>query len=514
MEWARLPSALGKSPSVQYGLVTVSLAGVQFVWSIEQSYVNIYLMELGMTKAMLSIMWIACPLCGLVVQPVVGILSDYNTSSVGRRRPYMIWGSIMVVASLLAFAWAPEIGHKLGFSPLILGMVAVICIDVSINICQSCCRALVVDIFPGKRQADANGWAGFMASSGHLVSYLLASCDLTFIGFSNQLKAVCVLYSAVLIISIGISSASVSERVLVSSLVPSRPKPVMSKIAGIFRLLWNSATTNLDSRMRSIFRVQMFAWYSWFTFLFYGATYAAEVWGSTQRLPPDTSELARKGSLALTVFSLSATIFSSILPRLPFAIHNIWAASFLIYSFAVLCTRFVRNFETVLVLFAFVGITWAATLWIPFSLTAERIHGLPLDPSLDDNAVIESSVNVIHNYDQESQRDRYSDDHHYESRNHGSRANRFNGQTETTSLIPDVSDGNIEHTGLYLGIHNASVTIPQFVSTFGSYIIFKLMDVDPQNPHMDGGKTIAITLQVGAVASLLAALYATKINEG
>lgn len=461
-----------------------------------------------MTKSMLSVMWIACPLCGLLVQPIVGSLSDYSTSSVGRRRPFMIWGAILVALALLVFAWSPEIGYQLEMSPLIIAMVAVICVDISINVCQSCCRALVVDMFPGKRQAAANGWAGFMASAGHLVSYMLGSCDLTWIGFSNQLKAVCVLYSAALLICVSISSAAVKERVLIPSLAYREPKSVVTKLAGFAKLLWSSATTNLDSKMRAIFRVQMFAWYAWFTFLFYGATYAAEVWSAAQPYTPGTSDMARKGSFALTIFSLSATIFSFILPRLPFNINNIWSVSFLIYAFAVTITGFTKSFEVVLVLFALIGISWAATLWIPFSLTAERIHCLPTDPSIDDNAVIEASLRVVQPFDLESQ-NRYDTIQ-------GQRAgyyDRRREQTEHSSLIPDVTDGNIEHSGLYLGIHNASITIPQFVSTFGSYIIFKLMDADPQNPHEDAGRAIAATLQVGAVAALLAALYAQKVNS-
>ncbi|GMM51014.1 hypothetical protein DASB73_019720 [Starmerella bacillaris] len=502
MEWVGVPKVLGNSPAVQYGLVTVCLAGLQFAWSIEQSYFNIYLIDLGMTKAMLSIMWIACPLCGLLVQPIIGSLSDYSTSRIGRRRPYMVWGAILVTLSLLSFAWSPEIAVALNLKAVTVAMISVIIVDISINICQSCCRALVVDMFPGERQIEANGWAGFMSSIGHLISYLTASCDLSWLGFTNQLKAVCVLYSSALLITISISSAAVTERVLISSLVPKAHKSTARKLSDFVMLLWNSAM-DLEAGMKSIFKVQMFAWYAWFTFLFYGATYAAEVWSYSQTRQVGTGDLARKGSLALTVFSFSATVFGYLLPRLPFKITNIWSATFVIYAIAVFFTGFTKDYGVVLFLFGLIGITWAATLWIPFSLTAKEIHNLPVDPDVDENAV-ESTITVLPEVsDVESQTlpGGVPYNSHY---NH-------NRVSDNISLIPDVSENNIEHSGLFLGLHNASITIPQFVSTFGSYIIFKLMDVNPKNPH-DGGRAIAVTLQVGAIAALLAAFYARKIK--
>ena len=136
-------------------------------------------------------------------------------------------------------------------------------------------------------------------------------------------------------------------------------------------------------------------------------------------------------------------------------------------------------------------------------MTAKEIHNLPVDPDVDENAV-ESTITVLPEVsDVESQTlpGGVPYNSHY---NH-------NRVSDNISLIPDVSENNIEHSGLFLGLHNASITIPQFVSTFGSYIIFKLMDVNPKNPH-DGGSAIAVTLQVGAIAALLAAFYARKIK--
>lgn len=73
------------------------------------SYINVYLLSLGMTKSMLSFVWIAGPLSGLTMQPVIGVLADSSTSKYGRRRPIMLVGSVIVSLGLCIMAWAKEI---------------------------------------------------------------------------------------------------------------------------------------------------------------------------------------------------------------------------------------------------------------------------------------------------------------------------------------------------------------------------------------------------------------------
>lgn len=66
---------------------------------------------------MVSLVWLAGPLSGMIVQPVVGALSDASTSKWGRRRPYMAAGAASIAASLLVFAFAREIGAAFGDEP-------------------------------------------------------------------------------------------------------------------------------------------------------------------------------------------------------------------------------------------------------------------------------------------------------------------------------------------------------------------------------------------------------------
>lgn len=73
------------------------------------TYCTPYLLQLGLTKSQLSLVWIAGPLSGLIMQPIVGVLADRSTSQWGRRRPIMISGAVIVGACLLVLGWTREV---------------------------------------------------------------------------------------------------------------------------------------------------------------------------------------------------------------------------------------------------------------------------------------------------------------------------------------------------------------------------------------------------------------------
>jgi solute carrier family 45 protein 1/2/4 len=96
-------------------LLTISIGGLQLAWAVELSNGTPYLLSLGMSKSLMALVWIAGPLSGALVQPYVGILSDSCKSPWGKRTPFMVWGSIATVVSLMCLAWVREaVGGLLG----------------------------------------------------------------------------------------------------------------------------------------------------------------------------------------------------------------------------------------------------------------------------------------------------------------------------------------------------------------------------------------------------------------
>jgi solute carrier family 45, member 1/2/4 len=68
-----------------------------------------YLLELGLAKSQTALVWLAPPLSGMIMQPLIGTISDSSTLRWGRRRPYMLVASWIVAISLLTLGWASEV---------------------------------------------------------------------------------------------------------------------------------------------------------------------------------------------------------------------------------------------------------------------------------------------------------------------------------------------------------------------------------------------------------------------
>lgn len=162
-QWRGSPSIRGSTESVQMALLTCSLLGMVFVWSLEMSYCTPYLLSLGLTKARTSLIWIAGPLSSLLIQPIVGAVADRSTSRFGRRRPFMLGSSWIVGCCLLMLGWAPSVVSLFGFDPrgnatIILAVFGIYCVDISINVLQASSRGLIVDTLPREDQQTGAAW--------------------------------------------------------------------------------------------------------------------------------------------------------------------------------------------------------------------------------------------------------------------------------------------------------------------------------------------------------------------
>jgi solute carrier family 45 protein 1/2/4 len=140
--WAHLPT------------LTIGLLGVQIFWSVEMSYASPYLLSLGLTTSHVALVFLAGPLSGLLVQPLVGASADTNTSRWGRRRPYILGGCVLCMGGMLLLGYTREVagwvlergGHAHGVLTVWLAVLAIFVIDFSINAGASCPSPLKYNI--------------------------------------------------------------------------------------------------------------------------------------------------------------------------------------------------------------------------------------------------------------------------------------------------------------------------------------------------------------------------------
>ncbi|KAK9469238.1 hypothetical protein V1512DRAFT_268902 [Lipomyces arxii] len=524
-----------------------------------------------MSKSLLSFVWVAGPLSGLIMQPVVGVWSDKCVSQFGRRRPFMVVGSLIVGLSLMLMAWTREFVDIFVWSErwaptvtICFAVLSVFFADFAVNAVQACCRAIIVDTLPKSKQEMANAWAGRMVAGGHLVGYFAGVINLVeyfpYLG-NNQLKVLCAISSFALLVCVGLTSWAVEERVM--TLTDEADKS--NSLYHILRTLLHTGF-HLPRRIRQIFMVQVFAWYGWFTFLFYASTWVGYIYVryDSADLKDSTDivgDIGRVGSLALTFYSTVTLICSLILPFCisspnsdkahyqpssgPFSAYRptlptAWMVGEIVYAFAMFCTFFVRSVRGATFIVAICGFSWSLTSWAPFSLLAEEIRKLNVSRNTDgyqslstedddrvEPADTERSIETPRKSRQIVGQDR-EDLAGATPITDGLDPLSAIDSTVTEDLAELSSSSSLdqnseeeessEQAGIYLGLHNVSITLPQFVSTFISFIVFSLIDPGQSNEltggdSVSGVDSIGVTLRIGALTALASAYMANQLRQ-
>lgn len=205
---------------------TVAMCGIQVCYAAQINLGTAQLLLLGMDEKAVSLAWLAGPLSGLIVQPIVGHASDSCTSPYGRRRPFLLFGALFTALSLLLFANALPLARRLAPAlaaplALVLAVATFFLLDFSIQAIQAPLRALVTDVVPRPQRAFANSYIGVFTGLGNLIGGLLTAVDLKslFPFFSSNVQALFTIAAVVLLVSVLICILSTPEQPI------RRPRP-------------------------------------------------------------------------------------------------------------------------------------------------------------------------------------------------------------------------------------------------------------------------------------------------
>ncbi|KAG7558550.1 MFS transporter superfamily [Arabidopsis thaliana x Arabidopsis arenosa] len=179
----------GESVSKNCSLVTLVLsctvaAGVQFGWALQLSLLTPYIQTLGISHAFSSFIWLCGPITGLVVQPFVGIWSDKCTSKYGRRRPFILVGSLMISISVIIIGFSADIGYLLGDTKehcstfkgtrtraAVVFIIGFWLLDLANNTVQGPARALLADLSGPDQRNTANAVFCLWMAIGNILGF-------------------------------------------------------------------------------------------------------------------------------------------------------------------------------------------------------------------------------------------------------------------------------------------------------------------------------------------------------
>lgn len=416
---------LRKMKHWRIAVCALAMTGIQICYAAQINLGTAQLLLLGISERAVSLAWLAGPLSGLIVQPIVGHISDGCTHWLGRRRPFLIAGTIFTTAALILFSHATQVSTFLSGRPspsfaLSLAVCSFFLLDFSIQAIQAPLRALITDVVPQPQRALANSYVGVFTGLGNLLGGILAGMELSkvFPFFQRDVQALFCISAFLLIVTVAACIIVTHEEPLHPVSVPtvrrgasrlvaeedgiSAASPLLStqRLAHAhesFEPGWRGAIQALKQIPRpfwQVFLVQLCTWCGFFTLFVYVNTWV----GRNVYLGDGSAE---EGSPLRTVFekgvrlggkgnALTAVITLAYSLALPYLLRTcgvvpIYAFSQVVEAGCLMLSIFIRGtpgqkepsaslrMATLLDIGMF-GVVWATTMSVPWTLIGNALE--------------------------------------------------------------------------------------------------------------------------------------------
>ena len=151
--------------------ISFGFFGVQIAYALQSANISRIFATLGADPHDLSYFWVLPPLMGIIVQPIIGTLSDRTWTRFGRRIPYLFVGSLIAVLVMCLLPNAGSFGMTVG-AAMIFGLMSLMFLDTSINMAMQPFKMMVGDMVNEKQKGLAYSIQSFLCNAGSLAGYL------------------------------------------------------------------------------------------------------------------------------------------------------------------------------------------------------------------------------------------------------------------------------------------------------------------------------------------------------
>ena len=340
--------------------------GIQFGWALQMANMSAIYEYLGAEAHQIPILWLAAPVTGLVVQPVVGHMSDHTWNRLGRRRPYFLVGALLASSALLA---TPNVSALWMAAGLLWVM------DASINISMEPCRACVADLVPPEQrtrgfamQALFIGLGAVIASMLPWLLYQLFPVDVER-GIPRAVTLAfytgAVVYLAAVLWTIVTTRERPPEDMAAFERMRTERAGPGAAVAEIFH-----DVVAMPRTMRRLAWVQIFTWLGLFCmWLDFGVAVARNIFGGMPGTPAYAQGIAWGGN-CFAMYSAVCFVFSFALPAVAGRLgrritHGLCLA---MGAIGLLSVAFISSQYGLLLSMVGVGVAWASVLSMPYSI--------------------------------------------------------------------------------------------------------------------------------------------------
>ncbi len=347
--------------------------GIQFGWALQMANMSAIYEYMGASADQIPMLWLAAPLTGLIVQPIIGHMSD-NTwvPSLGRRRPYFLVGAILSTLALIAMPNVTALWMAAGLLWIL---------DTSINISMEPFRAFVADVLPPSERTKGFAMQSFFIGLGAVIASALPWMMTNWFGVEASAAGTIPLTVK---LSFFVGAAAFFGAVMYTVFMPPRetPPPDMDAFrrakaasrgpfAGASEIF--EAARNMPDTMKQLALVQMATWLGLFCmWLYFPVAVARNVFGAPDSNSPLYQQGVEWAGVCFGAYSAVTFVFSFFLPKLAAAVGRKAAHSICLLCGAagLLSIAVITNPQLLLLSMAGIGIAWCSILSMPYSILA------------------------------------------------------------------------------------------------------------------------------------------------
>lgn len=352
--------------------------GVQIAYALQSANISRIFATLGADPHSLSFFWILPPLMGILVQPIVGTLSDRTWCRFGRRIPYLFVGAAVAVLVMCLLPNAGSFGLAVS-GAMIFGLVALMFLDTSINMAMQPFKMLVGDMVNERQKAKAYSIQSFLCNAGSVVGFVFPFF-FTWVGISNVAEKGVVPQSviwsfyigaAILILCVIYTTAKVKEwnpqqYAAYNGIAREREE----EKAGWLKLLREAPAT-----FWKVGLVQFFCWAGFLYMWNYTTGAIAEtVWYTTDPATAEYQEAGNWVGILFAVQAMGSVAWAVVLPQFRNT-KLAYALSLVIGGVGFAMVPFLHDAYLQFIPFLLIGAGWAAMLAMPFTFVTNALQG-------------------------------------------------------------------------------------------------------------------------------------------
>ena len=355
--------------------------GIQFGFALQNGNASGILQNYGAHVEQLSWFWLVAPLTGMIVQPIIGYYSDKTWNRLGRRKPYILVGTILCCIALLLLPNSANFFQVK--SALMIGAGMLMVMDASINIAMEPFRALVADCLPDSQNTLGFSIQTFLIGIGAVLGSWLPYMMHEFWGVSASAPQGMVANNVTYSFYVGavVFLICILITILFSKEYPPAEYAAYhgesaekeTKFSHIFKDF-----KNMPNTMKQLGLVQFFSWFALFTMWVYTTPAIAH---HVFKLPiedtnSDTFREAQTWTgIIFGVYNAVSAIYALLLPRIAkfFGKKKTHAFSLIAGGLGLLSMYFADNKYELLLAMVGVGFAWASILSMPYAILAGKI---------------------------------------------------------------------------------------------------------------------------------------------